>query len=95
MTTLRELPKPLPAQRVGALVLGAADDESATRLYRRLASAASRQLGLRLESLGSLAHDRASFRSLLRGRSVLEVDAEAASSQSVREISMRLVAQGA
>jgi hypothetical protein len=95
MTTLRELPDLLPAQRIGALVVGAADEESAARLFRRLAGAASRQLGLDLEPLGGLSHDRASFRSLLRGRSVLEVDAESASARSIREVSVRLVAQGA
>jgi hypothetical protein len=95
MTTLRELRQPLPARRVGALVVGAGDDESAGRVFRRLASAASRQLGLEIEPLGGLSHDRASFRSLLRGRPVLEVDADSASARCVREVSVRLIEQGA
>jgi hypothetical protein len=95
MTTLREISRPLPASRVGALVVGAANDESAGRVFQRLASAASRQLGLELESLGGLSHDRASFHSLLRGRPVLEVDADSASARCVREISVRLASLGA
>jgi len=95
MTTLRELLKPPLSQRVGAVVVGAVDDESAARLFRQLASAASRQYGLDLEALGRLSHDRASFRSLLRGRSVLEVDADSVSAQSIRDVSLRLVAPGA
>jgi hypothetical protein len=92
MATLRELPQPLPARRIAALVVGAADESEAGRVFRRLGGAAARQLGIDLEPLGGLAHDRASFRSLLRGRPVLEVDADSASARCVQAVSVRLAA---
>ncbi len=70
---------------------GGEADESLARLE----GAARRQLGRHIEALGSLQRDRASFRSLLVGISVLELDAESASARSLRALGERLAAGAA
>ena len=67
---LRGLAPALAGRRVRVLALGAASDAAGAELAARLASAAERQLGLRVERLGELAFDAAGYRSLLRGESL-------------------------
>ncbi len=73
---LREFREKLPRLRMGVVLLGAADPNAADLLFRKLAGAARRQLGLELERLGELRRDGACDRSLLHGVSVVDVDAE-------------------
>ncbi len=89
---LRGCSEALAGVRIGAVVVGADDRELATDLYDKLASAARRQLGLRLESFGEIERDAASFRSLLLGVSVLDLDSAAASSRSLESLCRRLAA---
>lgn len=78
------------APRIGAFVVGAASPESADEQAARLCAAARRQLGLRVESLGSLPRDRASYRSLLHGVPVTALDAEAGSARALRHFCQQL-----
>lgn len=83
----------LPAEglRICVVVVVGQEGEGDESLAR-LKGAARRQLGLEIESLGILQRDRESFRSLLFGVSVLELDAEAGSARSLRALGERLAA---
>lgn len=89
---LRQLGRLPAGLRVGAILAGAAPSEPGRALFRTLASAARRQLGLRLELLGEISRDATSFRSLLSGVAAVELDASAASSRSMRDLCLRLEA---
>jgi hypothetical protein len=58
--------------------------------FRQLQGVARRQLGIEVEHLGELCHDRGSFRSLLVGRSVLDLGEDSASARSLRDLGRRL-----
>jgi hypothetical protein len=87
---LRQLGRPLPELRIGAVPVGASSRAVAREIFSKLERAAGRQLGLDVEDMGELRRDPASFRSLLFGVSVLDVDEEASSAQSLRALSNRL-----
>ncbi len=87
---LRQLGRPLPELRIGAVPVGASSRAVAREIFSKLERAAGRQLGLDVEDMGELRRDPASFRSLLFGVSVLDVDEEASSAQSLRALSDRL-----
>ena len=70
--------------------MGPSSEHAAERVFEKLEGAARRQLGLELKRLGTLPQDPVTYRSLLLGRSILEVDADASSAQSLRELSRRL-----
>jgi hypothetical protein len=76
--------------RIGAVIVAAESRERANELYRKLASAARRQIGLEIENFGEVQRDSASFRSLLRGVPVLDLDAGAGSSRSLAMLGRRL-----
>jgi hypothetical protein len=76
--------------RIGALLIGASGTAEADSLGEQLARAARRQLGLEVSVLGHLARDPASYRSLLLGRSVVELDSASPASSSLRALSERL-----
>ncbi len=76
--------------RIGAVIVAAESRDRANELYRKLASAAQRQIGLEVENFGELRRDSASFRSLLRGVPVLDLDAGAGSSRSLAMLGRRL-----
>jgi hypothetical protein len=67
---LRSLAPLLTGRRVLVLALGAPNDAAGAELAARLASAAERQLGLRVERAGELRFDAAGYRSLLHGESL-------------------------
>jgi hypothetical protein len=77
--------------RIGALLIGASDAAEADSLGEQLARAARRQLGLEVAVLGHLERDPASYRSLLLGRSVVELDSSSRASSSLRALAERLV----
>lgn len=76
--------------RIGALVIGASGTSAAESLGEQLARAARRQLGLEVALLGNVERDPASYRSLLLGRSVVELDSASGASSSLRALSERL-----
>jgi MinD-like ATPase involved in chromosome partitioning or flagellar assembly len=57
----------------------------------RLEKAAARQLGLEVEEVGSVVRDAASYRALLLETPVVQLEPDAASSQSLREIARRVL----
>lgn len=89
---LRQLGPLMPELRVGAVLVGANSGAEAPDTLEKLARAARRQLGLELEDLGELRRGPATFRSLLHGLSVLDVDEEGSTAQSVRDLALRLSA---
>jgi hypothetical protein len=91
LAILRQLPRLLPELRIGAVLVGAATARQARELFMKVQGAARRQLGLEIEDLGEVRRDPASFRSLLRGVSVLDIDEDASSAQSLRAVCRRLV----
>lgn len=90
---LRGLAPLLSGRRVLVLALGAASDAAGAELAARLAAAAERQLGLRVERLGELAFDAAGYRSLLRGESLQTGSGESA--RTLRELGARLAGRAA
>ena len=88
---LRQLGPLAPELRVGAVLVGARSGAEARDALERLARAARRQLGFELEDLGELRQSPATFRSLLHGLSVLDVDEEGSTARSVRDLALRLV----
>ena len=92
---LRGLVAGLSGRRVLVLALGARSDAAGSELASRLASAAERQLGLRVERLGELAFDAAGYRALLRGESLQAGAADSASAHALRELGARLAARAA
>lgn len=76
--------------RIGALLIGAAGPEQAETWGEEFARAARRQLGLEVQILGNLERDESSYRSLLHGRSVVELDSASRASISLREVAARL-----
>ena len=91
---LRQLPPMADGLRIGAMVIGAREREEARELFTKVHRAVSRQLGLRVEDLGELLRDPASFKALLRGVPVVEFDPDALSAQSLLALSRRLVESG-
>jgi hypothetical protein len=87
---LRGCGNALVGARIGVVVVGAESPGVARDLFRKLASAAGRQLGLELEDFGDVERDATSFRSLLRGVPVLDLDAAAGSSRSLESLCRRL-----
>jgi hypothetical protein len=75
--------------RLAAVLVGPTD-AAADPQFRQLQGAARRQLGIEVEHLGELRHDSGSFRSLLVGRSVLDLDEDSASARSLRDLGRRL-----
>ncbi len=77
--------------RIGALLVG--DERSTEDLtpLRRLQGAAGRQLGVRVEPLGAVLRDRASYRALLSDTPVIQIDPESSSSESLRAFARRLL----
>jgi hypothetical protein len=90
---LRGLAPALSGRRVLVLALGAASDAAGAELAARLAGAAERQLGLRVERLGELAFDAAGYRSLLRGESLQSTPG--ASARALRELGAKLAGRAA
>lgn len=84
----------LAGLRLGAVVVGAPSRGQARDVFAKLASAARRQLELRVASFGEVERDANSFRSLLRDVPVAVLDSEAASSRSLDSLSRQL-AEGA
>lgn len=80
----------LERMRIGALLIGARDAGEADALGEQLARSARRELGLEVHALGHLERDEASYRSLLHGRSVVDLDSAARSSASLRALAERL-----
>lgn len=80
----------LGRMRIGALLIGASSTEQAEANGEELARAARRQLGLEIQVLGNLVRDASSYRSLLLGRSVVELDSASRASRSLREVAARL-----
>jgi hypothetical protein len=76
--------------RIGLLVIGAPSADRAAALGEQLERAARRELGLEVQVLGNLERDEASYRSLLHGRSVVELDSASRASSSLRALSDRL-----
>ncbi len=76
--------------RIGAVVVGAESREVAADLFRKLSRAAKRQLGVELENFGEIERDAASYRALLAGVPVLELDPGAGSSRSLTNVSQLL-----
>ena len=76
--------------RIGALLVG--DERSTGDLtpLRQLEAAARRQLGVRVEPLGAILRDRASYRALLSDTPVIQIDPESSSSESLRAFARRL-----
>ncbi len=91
LALLRQLRKPAAGLVIGAVVVGAEASAEADVAFRRLRSAAERQLGISLVSLGELPRDAATFRSLLRGVAVVDLDEEAVSARSLHALGERLV----
>ncbi len=89
---LRQLSPLMPELRVGAVLVGPKRGGEARDTLDKLARAARRQLGLELEDLGELRRGPATFRSLLHGLSVLDVDEEGSTARSVRDLALRLSA---
>jgi len=90
LALLRQLGRPLPELRIGAVVVGADAAQVAAEIFEKLKRAARRQLGLQIENLGEVRRDPASFRSLLYGVSVLDLDEESGSARSLLELCERL-----
>jgi hypothetical protein len=76
---------------IGAVAIGAEAAADADVALRRLRAAAERQLGIAIVPLGELARDTASFRSLLRGVPVVDLDEKAVSARSLRALGERLL----
>ncbi len=76
--------------RIGAVVVGAESREAAADLFRKLSSAAKRQLGVELENFGEIERDATSYRALLAGVPVLDLDPSAGSSRSLTNVSRLL-----
>jgi hypothetical protein len=76
--------------RIGALLVGAAGPLEAEDCGGELARAARRRLGLEVQLLGNLERDAASFRSLLHGRSIVELDSASRASRSLSDVAARL-----
>lgn len=93
LAALRALPSSASRLRVALLCVGG-NERGSEDLLRSLERAARRQLGRTLERLGTLRRDRESFRSLLRGESVLELEARPDSAESLRAVG-RALARGA
>ena len=89
---LRQLGPLMPELRVGAVLVGPNSGAELRDTLEKLARAARRQLGLELEDLGELRRGPATFRSLLHGLSVLDVDEEGSTARSVRDLALRLSA---
>jgi len=77
--------------RIGALLIGAASAEQAESQGEDFAHRARRELGLEIQILGNLERDASSYRALLHGRSVVELDSSSRASISLREVATRLV----
>ncbi len=88
---LRQLGQAVPELRIGAVLVGATSPAQAQEIFTKLARAARRQLGLEIEDMGELSRGPATFRSLLHGVSVLELDEEGGPARSVRDLAQRLV----
>ncbi len=76
--------------RIGAIVAGAARPADAARLVAGLAGDARRRLGLELEELGSIGRDVGSFRSLLHGASVFELEPGSRTALDLTALARRL-----
>ena len=87
---LRALDRSRGQLRIAVLMVGAASEADAA--YQRLAGSARLQLGLELESLGSLQRDATCDRSLLAGRPVVELDANSSSAKMWVRLGRRLCA---
>jgi hypothetical protein len=90
LAVLRQL-RGTTALAIGAVVLGAEASTEADVAFRRLRAAAERQLGVAIVPLGELPRDATTFRSLLRGIPVVDLDAEAVSARSLRALADRLL----
>ena len=90
--SLRELTQAARSLRLVGVVLSAADPGRVRSLFARLAAAASSEFGLELELAGSLERDRASFRSLLQGVPLTQLDPTAASARSLERLIGGLIA---
>jgi hypothetical protein len=77
--------------RIGALLVGAANAADAEDLAEQLTRAARRELGLEVRHLAHLERDDASYRSLLHGQSIVDIDSTSRASESLRGLSERLV----
>jgi hypothetical protein len=77
------------ALRIGAILVGVGEAASA-RLSSQLAGAASHQLGLEIETLGRIERDDASFRALLHGTSVFDLDAGSRAALTLESLGERL-----
>ncbi|MFQ5514397.1 MAG: hypothetical protein ACE5FG_08140 [Myxococcota bacterium] len=87
---LRSLPDPLPVHRLASVIVGAHEPRRAREIFARLRAAAQRQLRLEIEDLGALVRDSASFRALLEGVPVLEIDEHARSALSLLSVAEQL-----
>ena len=89
---LRALAPALGGLRVLGLVVGAQTPAEAAELGARLGSAARRQHGIEVESLGELTRDAESYRVLLRGESLHALGESSETAQSLRALCQRLSA---
>ena len=80
----------LERMRIGALLVGAIRPEEGDALGEQFARSARRELGLEVHVLGNLERDESSYRSLLHGRSVVELDSASRASSSLRALVERL-----
>ena len=84
--SITELAAAAQSLRVAGVVLSAIDAKFAHALFGRVAGWAHSEFGLELELAGSLDRDGASFRSLLQGIPLTEIDPTAASAQSLERL---------
>ena len=87
---VRQLGPPRPGLRIGAVPVGARNSVEAHASFEKLARAARRQLGHEIEQLGELHRGPATFRSLLHGVTVLDMDEDGSSARSLRNLCERL-----
>jgi hypothetical protein len=87
---LRALASAPRAWRLGLVAIDAPGDAEADDLLARIEGAARRQLGLRVVRLGDVRRDSASYRSLLLGVSVFDVDPDSALARGIESLGDRL-----
>lgn len=84
--TLREVADAAGSLRIAVLILSAPGPDAVASLFGRLAASARGEFGLELELAGKFERDRASFRALLRGIPLVDLDPRAASARSLARL---------
>jgi hypothetical protein len=80
--------------RLRVVLIGLASWREANEVFERLAAECRVRSAVELDLAGQIPRDRSSYRSLLAGRPVLEIDHEAMSARSLEELSRRLLLSG-